>query len=69
MGLAYILVVVWLLVLVGLVLVTLMYTMAWLQCDTIPENQCIDYNQFGKLCYNIVHSDIIVNIYLNLYWN
>ena len=48
MGLSYILVIVWMVVLAALVLVTLLYTMAWLQCDSIPENQCIDYNQFGE---------------------
>lgn len=49
MGLAYVLCVVWLVVMAALVLVTMLFTMAWMQCDILPENQCIDYNQFGFL--------------------
>ncbi|XP_018006554.1 neuronal membrane glycoprotein M6-a isoform X3 [Hyalella azteca] len=49
MTLAYILVIVWLAVFAGLLLVTMLYSIAWLQCSVIPDNQCIDYNQLGFL--------------------
>jgi hypothetical protein len=48
MTLAYILVIVWLAVFAGLLLVTMLYSIAWLQCSVIPDNQCIDYNQLGE---------------------
>jgi len=47
MGLTYLLVLIWLVVLMAMSVLTFMYTVAWMQCDTVPENQCIDYNQFG----------------------
>ncbi|CAL4086021.1 unnamed protein product, partial [Meganyctiphanes norvegica] len=49
MGITYLLSLAWLLMLICLVLVTVMYTLAWLQCQYIPENSCIDYNQFNFL--------------------
>lgn len=48
MGITYLLSIIWLLMFTVLVVVTLFYTLAWFQCQKIPENQCIDYNQFGK---------------------
>ncbi|XP_076031294.1 uncharacterized protein LOC143019506, partial [Oratosquilla oratoria] len=49
MGITYILSLAWLLMLCALIIVTLLYTLAWLQCQHIPENECIDYNQFSFL--------------------
>lgn len=49
MGITYLLSIIWLLIFIMLIVVTVFYTLAWFQCQTIPENQCIDYNQFEFL--------------------
>lgn len=51
MTLTYILLLIWLIIMLGLAIVSFIYTMMWFQCDPfyLPENQCIDYNQFGFL--------------------
>lgn len=49
MGITYLLSLAWLLMFAALIIVTLFYTLAWFQCQNIPQNVCIDYNQFGFL--------------------
>lgn len=49
MGITYLLSLAWLLMFAALIIVTLFYTLAWFQCQYIPQNSCIDYNQFGFL--------------------
>lgn len=48
MGVIYLLTLAWLLLFAGLVVVTVFYTLAWLQCDNLPSSECIDYNQFSE---------------------
>ncbi|XP_037782748.1 neuronal membrane glycoprotein M6-a-like isoform X1 [Penaeus monodon] len=49
MGITYLLSLAWLLMFAAIIIVTLFYTLAWLQCQYIPQNDCIDYNQFSFL--------------------
>ncbi|XP_069157507.1 uncharacterized protein M6 isoform X2 [Procambarus clarkii] len=49
MGITYLLSLAWLTMFAALIIVTLFYTLAWFQCLYIPQNECIDYNQFSFL--------------------
>ncbi|XP_069954280.1 uncharacterized protein M6 isoform X3 [Cherax quadricarinatus] len=49
MGITYLLSLAWLLMFAALIIVTLFYTLAWFQCQHIPQNECIEYNQFSFL--------------------
>lgn len=48
MSVIYLLTLAWLLLFAGLVVITVFYTLAWLQCENLSSTECIDYNQFSE---------------------